>query len=87
MYAPSKATTVFHTVSAEDELAKHDLFRTDSDAVHFSNPCHLIDGFQGFGYALPLCHLASEKVQPFLAGFIDLGKILFELPGRQQIAV
>ena len=61
--------------SAIDELIQHDLFRPVLDAVHTSNPLHLIGSLESFGHTIPVSHLPDEQFHPFNAGLVDLRQV------------
>ena len=54
---------------------QNDLFRTVTDAVHATNPLHLIGSLECFGHTFLFRHLTGEKLHSSFAGFVDLQKV------------
>ena len=71
--------------SAIDELIQHDLFRPVLDAVHTSNPLHLIGSLEHLGYVFLLLHLPDDKLHALVAGMVCLSEMLIEFAGQDQI--
>ena len=55
--------------------------------IHTTNPLHLIIRFKFFGNSLTLCHLFYEPKKHILSLLVDLGKVVIEFSGGEQIGV
>ena len=64
--------------SAVNKFVEHDLFSSVLDAVHPSNPFHLIGSLECFGRTFLVSHLPGEKVDTFNTGMIDLCQMLIQ---------
>lgn len=58
-----EADAISFGYSVIDQIIQDNLFGSAADAVHPSDPFHLILGFQSFGYALGFLHLLDQPVE------------------------
>ena len=58
-----------------------------SDAVHATDPCHWIGGFQGFGHAFGAGELSGQTGGHFGSVGVDLREMSFQLTRKQQVGV
>lgn len=72
---------------AIDKLMQDDFFRSVPDAVHVSNPCHLVCGLERLGHTFLPCYLPGKQFHLFFAGLVVLGQMLIQLAGRQEISI
>ena len=70
-----------------DRLLQDDLFRSVPDAVHSSDPCHLVGSLERLCHTLLLCHLLHDQFHALLAGLVDLGQMLIQFASYKQIGV
>ena len=61
--------------------------RTVPDAVHGSDPCHLILGFQFLCDSLNFFHLGNDTIQPVLCLLVQITQICPELAGQNQVII
>ena len=64
-----------HISLCENQFCIYDLHRSVSDAVHLSDPFHLVAGFQRFRNALCICHLFYQPKKKFLCLQVNICKI------------
>lgn len=57
------------------------------DAVHVSDPCHRIGGFQRFGHAFGMGELGGQTGCHFSSVGVGRGEVFFQLTRKQQICV
>ena len=74
-------------ISDENQLGLDDFLGTVSDIVHPTHPFQLIGGFQGFGHALGFLHLPDGQCKLFLGLLVQLGKIVAQFTGQEQLIV
>ena len=55
------------------------------DAIHSSDPCHLVTGFQFLSHALRYLHLLNNQGQTLLCLLVQIGKISPELTLQNQV--
>ena len=72
-----KQTLYLFKYSVVDQVVQDDLLGSAADAVHPSDPFHLILGFQLFGHAFRFLHLLDQPVEHFLSRFADLFQMGF----------
>ena len=72
---------------AVDKLAQYELFHLILDAVHPAHPLHLIGGFERLGHALFRCQLLHDEFQLFLTAPVNLGQVLIQIAGHEQVGV
>ena len=74
-------------VSDKNQLGLDAFLGTVADAVHPAHPFQLISGFQRFGHALGFLHLPDSQRKLFLGLLVQLGKIVAQLTGQEQLVV
>jgi len=67
------------------DFFQHNFFCPIVDAVHGSNPGHLVGRFQFLSYTLRYLHLLNNQGQTLLRLLVQNGKISPELPLQNQI--
>ena len=57
------------------KLGQNDFLRTITDAVHNSDPCHLVSCFQVLCYTLSGFHLLNDNFQAVLCPLVQISQI------------
>lgn len=70
-----------------DYFASDNFFCPVADAVHGSDPCHLILGFQFLCDSLGIFHLGNDTIQPVLRLFIQICQICPEPATQNQVII
>ena len=65
----------------------YDFCGSDADVIHPRKPLYLIARFELLGHILMLCHLFYEPKKHILSLLVDLGKVVIEFSGGEQIGV
>ena len=68
-----------------DQFGKDNLLCTITDAVHGSNPCHLVSCFQCLCHALRILHLLNNDLQTALCLLVQVGQISPQFSGQAKV--
>jgi hypothetical protein len=67
------------------DFFQHNFLCPIVDAIHSSDPCHLVTGFQFLSHTLRCLHLLNNQGQTLLCLFVQIGKINSKLPIQNQV--
>ena len=73
--------------SGKNHLREDDFLCPTADAVHGSDPCKLVTGFQFLGDALRILHLRDDTRQPVIGLLVQVSKICPEFSRQKQFIV
>lgn len=67
------------------DFFQHNFLCPIVDAIHSSDPCHLVTDFQFLSHTLRCLHLLNNQGQTLLCLFVQIGKINSKLPIQNQV--
>ena len=67
------------------DFVQHNFFCPVADAIHSSDPCHLVTGFRFLSHALSDLHLLNNQGQTLLSLLFQIGKVSPDLAVQNQI--
>ena len=78
---------VSYCILPVNQFPEGDFLRTVADAVHSTNPRHLVGCLHFLGHALSGLHLLNNQGQPLLHLFVQISEVCPELTTEDQVIV